>query len=61
MDLRVDSALRLHRLVTLSTKMFRRELGTVSPALQAQIDQRLRRLLRLESTPRSPGIAASRS
>lgn len=54
MGLRVDSALRLHRLVTLSTEVFRRELGTVSPSLQTQIDDRLRRLFRLESSPRPP-------
>ena len=48
MGLRVDSALRLHRLVTLSTEVFLRELGVVSAGVQAQIDERLRRLFRLE-------------
>jgi mRNA interferase MazF len=59
MGLRVDSTLRLHRLVTLSTEMFRRELGKVSPFLQTQIDDRLRRLFHLESSPRPSETASS--
>lgn len=48
MGLRVDSALRLHRLITLSSSVIRRELGRVPPDIQAQIDRRLRALFDLD-------------
>ena len=48
MGLRVDSALRLHRLITLSSGVIRRELGRVPPGIQTQIDSRLRVLFDLD-------------
>lgn len=40
--LRVRSALRLHRMVTVSAKIIRRQLGVLTPNLQTQVQQRLR-------------------
>ena len=42
--LRVRSVLRLHRMVTVSTAIIRRHLGTLSPNFQVQVAQRLRSL-----------------
>ena len=42
--LRVRSALRLHRRVTLSAAIIQRQLGTLTPNLQSQVQQRLRTL-----------------
>lgn len=39
--LRVVSVLRLHRLVTLTTALIRRELGQLSPAWQDEVTQKL--------------------
>lgn len=47
MGLRVDSTLRLHRMITVSTSIIRRELGEVPPKIQAEIDQKLRKLFQL--------------
>jgi mRNA interferase MazF len=45
--LRLPSTLRLHRLMTASTALIRRELGRLSPAHLAAVDARLRQLLGL--------------
>jgi mRNA interferase MazF len=45
--LRVRSALRLHRMVTVSAAIIQRQLGTLTPNLQAQVQQRLRILFAL--------------
>ncbi len=45
--LRVTSVLRLHRLITLTTNVIQRELGHLSPSLQAQVAERLMRLFGL--------------
>ena len=45
--LRVRSTLRLHRTVTVSTAMIRRQMGVLTPSLQAQVQQRLRSLFAL--------------
>ena len=45
--LRVASTLRLHRLMTVTTSLIRRELGELSPALQAEVARRLRKLFDL--------------
>ena len=45
--LRVRSALRLHRMVTVSATIIRRQLGILTPNLQSQIQQRLRMLFAL--------------
>ena len=45
--LRVPSALRLHRLITLSTDIFVRELGRLSDQMEGQVDNRLRALFGL--------------
>ena len=39
--LRVRSALRLHRMVTVSATIIQRQLGVLTPNLQAQVQQRL--------------------
>jgi mRNA interferase MazF len=38
---------RLHRLVTATTSLIRRELGALSPALQAEVEARLRKVFGL--------------
>jgi mRNA interferase MazF len=45
--LHVRSALRLHRTVTVSAAIIQRQLGTLTPNLQAQVQQRLRALFSL--------------
>jgi mRNA interferase MazF len=45
--LRVTSVLRLHRLVTISTSIIRRHLGSVSGDIQREVDQKLRQLFGL--------------
>jgi len=45
--LRVSSALQLHRLMTVTKSLLRRELGALSPAMQTQVQKRLRRLFDL--------------
>lgn len=45
--LRVSSVLRLHRLMTVSTSIIRRELGELSPSLQAKVAEGLRYLFDL--------------
>ena len=45
--LRVRSALRLHRVVTVSASIIQRQLGELSPDLQAQVQQRLRTMFAL--------------
>ena len=42
--LRVRSALRLHRVVTVSATIIQRQLGVLTPSFQAQVQQRLRAL-----------------
>ncbi len=46
--LRVPSVLRLHRLVTLTTAIIRRELGKLSPDLQEEVDRKLAALFGLK-------------
>lgn len=46
--LKVSSALRLHRLITVSTSLIVRKLGVLSARHQAEVDERLRRLFNLE-------------
>ena len=45
--LRVRSALRLHRVVTVSASIIQRQLGELAPNLQAQVQQRLRTMFAL--------------
>lgn len=45
--LRVSSALRLHRLMTVTTSLIRRELGELPPSIQLEVDNKLRRLFDL--------------
>ncbi len=45
--LRVCSTLRLHRMVTVSSAIIRRQMGMLTPSVQAQVQQRLRTLLAL--------------
>ena len=45
--LKVSSTLRLHRLMTVTTALLRRELGALSPAMQAQVRERLRLVFEL--------------
>jgi len=46
--LRVSSMLRLHRLMTATTTLIRRELGQLPPDLQVQANSRLQKLFGLE-------------
>jgi mRNA interferase MazF len=45
--LHVSSTLQLHRLMTATTALIRRELGQLSPKMQAEVNNRLRRLFDL--------------
>lgn len=45
--LRVRSALRLHRMVTVSATIIQRQLGVLNPNLQVQVQRRLRTLFAL--------------
>jgi mRNA interferase MazF len=45
--LRARSALRLHRLVTVSTAIIQRQIGVLAPGLQVHVQQRLRILFGL--------------
>lgn len=45
--LRVSSTLRLHRLMTVTTGMIKRELGELSPIMKAEVAEKLRRLFDL--------------
>ena len=47
--LRVSSTLRLHRLMTVTTALIRRELGELSPEMQAEVVDKLRKLFGLNS------------
>ena len=46
--LRVQSVLRLHRLMTVSTSLVRRELGDLSSDMQTDVDEKLRTLFDLD-------------
>ena len=41
------STIRLHRLLTISTSLIRRELGRLPNSVQNEVDEKLRTLLRL--------------
>ena len=45
--LRVRSVLRLHRMVTVPARIIQRQLGVFPPNLQAEVQERLRRLFAL--------------
>ena len=45
--LRVSSTVQLHRLMTVTTALIRRQLGQLSPAVQTVVEQRLRNLFDL--------------
>jgi mRNA interferase MazF len=45
--LRVSSTLQLHRLMTATTALIKRELGQLSPKMQNEVDNRLRKLFDL--------------
>ena len=45
--LRVSSTLRLHRMMTATTRLIQRRLGELSPAKQAEVDSKLRTLFGL--------------
>lgn len=45
--LKVASTLKLHRMITVTTRLIRRELGALSSGQQVQVDDGLRRLLEL--------------
>jgi mRNA interferase MazF len=45
--LKASSTLRLHRLMTITTMLIRRELGALSPSLEVEVADRLRRLFGL--------------
>jgi mRNA interferase MazF len=45
--LRANSVLRLHRLITLSTSIIKRELGRLSPTLECEVSNKLKLLFSL--------------
>ena len=45
--LRVSSTLQLHRLMTVTTSLIKRELGALTPRMQKKIKERLRTLFNL--------------
>ena len=45
--LRVTSTLRLHRLMTVTTALIRRELGELSPRMEAEVTGKLQNLFHL--------------
>ena len=45
--LRVSSTLQLHRLMTTTTVLIKRELGQLSPKMQTEVNNRLRKLFDL--------------
>jgi mRNA interferase MazF len=45
--LRVSSTLRLHRMMTATTSLIQRELGDLSPAMQTEVANRMRKLFGL--------------
>jgi mRNA interferase MazF len=49
--LRVTTVLRLHRLVTLTTRSIVRQLGELSPSWQQETDKKLARLFGLRTFP----------
>lgn len=46
--LRVSSTLRLHRLMTVTTSLFQRELGELQPRIQEEVDNKLKILFNLK-------------
>jgi mRNA interferase MazF len=46
--LRVSSMLQLHRLMTVTTALIRRQLGQLSPGMQTEVNNRLRELFGLK-------------
>lgn len=53
--LRVSSVLRLHRLMTVSTALIRRELGNLSVDKQTEVEEKLRELFDLGAPGDSEG------
>ena len=45
--LRVSSTLRLHRIVTVSASIIKRQLGVLGPEIQTQVQERLKALFTL--------------
>lgn len=46
--LRVSSTLQLHRLMTVTTSLIRRELGELAPPMQVAVRKRLKKLFELD-------------
>ncbi len=53
--LRVTSTLRLHRLMTVTTTLIKRELGELSVGMQEEVSDKLKGLLGLRSEESAPG------
>ena len=56
--LQVRSTIRIHRLLTVASSVIKRELGTLSPELQARVADAVRRLFGLEANG-SGGLPAA--
>ena len=52
--LQVRSTIRIHRLLTVASSIIKRELGSLSPSLQARVADAVRRLFAL--APRDAGV-----
>ena len=46
--LRISSTIRLHRLMTVTTTLIRRELGELSPQMQSEVAKKLKKLFSLK-------------
>lgn len=55
--LRVSSALRLHRLMTVTTSLIKRELGELSPAIQEKVLIKLKKIFGLTSEEQITEVA----
>jgi mRNA interferase MazF len=56
--LRVTSTLRLHRLITVTTALIRRELGELPPSMKVKVTDKLKELFGL--TPKESSIEQER-
>ena len=55
--LQVRSTIRIHRLLTVASSIIKRELGSLSPSLQARVADAVRRLFALEANDGGVGKA----
>ena len=54
--LRVTSTLRLHRVMTVTTSIIKRELGTLADGMQSEVPDKLKKLFGYEQQDRQEGV-----